>query len=379
MRFHILIVLTAFSTVAAAQNLVLNPSFELNKKIPKAYCRNAAEFADYLESWNTPNRASSDYFHRNGKNTASLDNMAGKQEPQDGDAYAGIYTSQEKGSNYREYLQVPLTEPLKKGKNYTIRFYVSLGEISSEAIDRIGVLFSKKKIQQQDYKVLEVPASAETEVGVFFDDKIRWMPIVLNYTAKGGERFLVIGNFHLPRETHFKPVEAKKKKHSQLEGSYYFIDNVCVSASETSMETCPCVLADCLSEINPSEDTNIVTVLPPGMEQSQVLATALFDTDKAILQSVAFPALDSLADFLAANPQYAITISGHTDSSGDEAHNRELSEQRANAVKDYLVSKGIAAGRITAEGFGSSVPVADNETPEGRAMNRRVEYYLLKY
>jgi OmpA-OmpF porin, OOP family len=69
---------------------------------------------------------------------------------------------------------------------------------------------------------------------------------------------------------------------------------------------------------------------------------------------------------------------GHTDSQGDDAYNQELSERRAGAVRQYLIETyGIAADRLEAEGFGESRPVADNETPEGRQQNRRVELVKL--
>ena len=68
-----------------------------------------------------------------------------------------------------------------------------------------------------------------------------------------------------------------------------------------------------------------------------------------------------------------MVVEGHTDSQGADAMNQELSQKRAESVRTYLVSRGIAADRITAQGFGPSRPIADNTSPEGRANNRRVE------
>jgi len=73
------------------------------------------------------------------------------------------------------------------------------------------------------------------------------------------------------------------------------------------------------------------------------------------------------------NPTLKLKIEGHTDNAGNDDANMKLSEDRAEAVKTYLVSKGISADRITAEGFGETMPIADNGTAAGRTKNRRVE------
>lgn len=83
--------------------------------------------------------------------------------------------------------------------------------------------------------------------------------------------------------------------------------------------------------------------------------------------------MDRLVTFMKENEGKRVTLSGHTDSIGTAAYNQKLSERRANAVKAYLVKKGVAASRITAQGFGETKPIADNKTRQGRAKNRRVE------
>ena len=72
-----------------------------------------------------------------------------------------------------------------------------------------------------------------------------------------------------------------------------------------------------------------------------------------------------------------VEVAGHTDSMGSEAYNQGLSERRAQSVQDYLVSKGVKAQRLTAKGYGESMPVASNDTDAGRAENRRVELIVL--
>jgi outer membrane protein OmpA-like peptidoglycan-associated protein len=102
-----------------------------------------------------------------------------------------------------------------------------------------------------------------------------------------------------------------------------------------------------------------------------------FDLGKDTIQARSFALLDDVARILRENPQVArVSIEGHTDASGPADLNRMLSKARAEAVRAYLVSKGVAADRLEAKGFGPDRPVADNATKEGREKNRRVEFVV---
>lgn len=101
-----------------------------------------------------------------------------------------------------------------------------------------------------------------------------------------------------------------------------------------------------------------------------------FAFDSSNLTSVAQTNLNKLAQVLADNPDTNINIYGHTDSKGADAYNLSLSQRRADAVKAYLSGKGIASARMFTKGEGESMPVASNDTDEGRAKNRRVEFAI---
>lgn len=103
-----------------------------------------------------------------------------------------------------------------------------------------------------------------------------------------------------------------------------------------------------------------------------------FDFDKAELKPESYPELERLTRFLAENPDARIEIAGHTDDRGTDAYNLELSAKRAQAVVDYLASEGIPKERLEPKGYGEEKPVASNETDEGRAQNRRVEFRFVK-
>lgn len=106
--------------------------------------------------------------------------------------------------------------------------------------------------------------------------------------------------------------------------------------------------------------------------------TILFDTGKASFQAQTMPVLQAITAILKEYPAAKFSIEGHTDNSGKADKNLALSKDRAAAVLNYLVSNGIAADRLTSAGFGSTMPIADNKTKEGKASNRRVEVKLVK-
>ena len=103
----------------------------------------------------------------------------------------------------------------------------------------------------------------------------------------------------------------------------------------------------------------------------------LFEVDSYALKPEAKEELKSMANVLQNYPDTKIKVDGHTDSTGSDSYNQSLSERRARAVSNHLRSLGISAGRITEAGFGESLPVADNNTVEGRRLNRRVEIGII--
>ena len=102
-----------------------------------------------------------------------------------------------------------------------------------------------------------------------------------------------------------------------------------------------------------------------------------FDFDKATLRPDSYIQLKDLLEYLQRHDEIKIEIAGHTDNVGTDAHNLKLSQERANTIRNYLISKGIKAIRLTAKGYGATEPVADNSTDEGRQLNRRTEVRVL--
>jgi OmpA-OmpF porin, OOP family len=109
---------------------------------------------------------------------------------------------------------------------------------------------------------------------------------------------------------------------------------------------------------------------------NQALKGVQFASGKNTILPKSFPILNSVAEILKQNPEYKLEINGHTDNLGNPVKNKTLSQGRADAVKEYLVKKGIEGYRMKATGYGDEKPIADNKTPAGRTENRRVEFVV---
>jgi outer membrane protein OmpA-like peptidoglycan-associated protein len=116
-----------------------------------------------------------------------------------------------------------------------------------------------------------------------------------------------------------------------------------------------------------------VVVQPDKLELKEKIA---FAWDSALLGDTSRPVLDEVAQALKDNPSFRVQVDGHASSEGGDAHNQVLSEERASAVVDYLVARGVAGDRLSSKGFSSSVPATTNATAAGRVTNRRVEFVV---
>jgi outer membrane protein OmpA-like peptidoglycan-associated protein len=133
----------------------------------------------------------------------------------------------------------------------------------------------------------------------------------------------------------------------------------------------------CPNEPGPREEQGC----PRVYQDVEVTSTSIrihqkifFEFDRAVIRPVSFPILDTVAQVMRDFPDITIEVQGHTDSRGNDAYNERLSGERANAVREYLVQRGISASRLTSRGYGESRPIDSNRTSSGRAANRRVEF-----
>ena len=135
-----------------------------------------------------------------------------------------------------------------------------------------------------------------------------------------------------------------------------------------------------IGEIDTYTEINNQNLYLSPIEVGQVvrLNNIFFETNKSVLKLESFPELDRTVKFLQANPKVEIEVLGHTDNVGSDEYNLNLSKARAASVRKYIQDKGIEENRVVSKGFGESQPQASNDTEEGRQINRRVEFRILK-
>lgn len=115
--------------------------------------------------------------------------------------------------------------------------------------------------------------------------------------------------------------------------------------------------------------------IKPG--DSFILENIFFDVDKWDLKPESIVELNKLLEVLQKNPAIKIELGGHTDSDGNDSHNQQLSENRAKAVVEWLIGKGVDSSRLSYKGYGETKPIAPNDTPENKAKNRRTEVTIM--
>ena len=384
--FLSLIIITSLNSFG--QNLIIDGSFEDYQDCPDDF---GAVRIGALKHWKaSPPDCTPDYFNECSKNFSPSKNPVGKLKAQNGKAYIGLIVRV--GSSpvqstdelfYREHIQARLTEPLKHRNRYIFTMYISLSEYSAYAMSKIGALFTPSPVLTND----KFQASPQIETN-FIDTKNYWVKITDTLVAEGGEAYVTLGEFSSYAKKDIRKIEEKPENQHifSYHRAYYFFDNLSLVWLDALSEP---LLADAPKPPF-KEEGKVFTGFekPWQLEPTEfgylepnkpiILKNVLFEFGKSMLLETSKYELAKLLRIMREYKDMKVMIAGHTDEIGRAEDNLKLSDARAKAVYDYLLSEGIEENRLFYTGRGSSEPLANNKTEAGRKKNRRVEFYVIE-
>lgn len=226
LKTHIafLIIMLATTNIKS-QNLVPNPYFTVYDTCPDNFSQ--IKRATY---WSSPNTGTPDYYNQ----CCTLGplyvgvpyNNGGFQEAINNDgAYAALIAIEPSSTNYREYIQAKLTNPLTINQKYFITIYVSLADNYKYATDALGIYLSKTAVSKIDYTNLGVIPQVANPIGHFLTDTLNWMKISGSFTADSAYQYITIGNFK--DDTHTDTMSVPST--ASITDSYYYVDDICIS------------------------------------------------------------------------------------------------------------------------------------------------------
>ncbi|HEX7415120.1 MAG TPA: OmpA family protein [Bacteroidia bacterium] len=332
------------------KNLVPNGSFE-NYRKKSSNLKNAIPWTPV---------SSVDYYQ------APLSNdTGGCKGARTGDCYIGLRLQKK----YKEFIEVKLSETLKRGNNYQFECYLRLAFWSNALLKSFGVYISKGGMVSVTYPEREcVVDTVNIKTGL--NGGYCWFKVKGIYKASGGEKYVTIGNFSPDLKADMlkiNPLSAGFKE------AYYFADDISLKWIKPAADEIRTVYVDSIKY----EKDSVLQVKKNVQTGEKITLKIAFQQGKSFLLAESFPELNKLTQYLFRHANLVIRIDGHSDNSGSKLKNQKLSEQRARAVFEYLITHGVQ-NKIYYQGYGSSMPVADNDTEEGRAKNRRVEFEIIK-
>jgi outer membrane protein OmpA-like peptidoglycan-associated protein len=353
-----LFVFLFFAENSFAQNLVPNGSFEEFFSCPGSY--NYGTDGKLAPGWFSANRGTPDLFNSCSKGDAGVPvNWAGQSKAYSGAGYAGIYCYTKNG--YREYVQTEFMEPLQAGGKYYIEFYYKLSSNSKYSIDRIGLyLDDSAKRRTDDFVIYSKPTYELLLASAYTRTTGIWAKCGYTHLAKGGERYLTIGNFSNNQQTRTFHITFSKAKEPLLDqAAYYLIDDVKVVRLDAPK-----------AEKKPPIIVGYPEIV---VNKTYVLKNISFEFDSYLLMGNSFEELDKWLAVIQSQPNWKIELTGHTDERGTDEYNLVLSKQRVESVATYLTKKGVETNRITTIGDGKRKPLSAGKDEAAHAVNRRVE------
>jgi outer membrane protein OmpA-like peptidoglycan-associated protein len=389
----------ALSSLCHAQNLIPNPGYE-TLFMPDGY------------QWVQPQGA---YYHYEYTDSTT------HAQAHSGSYINGICMYPNEPN---EYLHVKLLEPLSPGTAYRIAVWARLMRTKSENAHAqlfIGAYLGNKRFDTHLPGDLNVEPQFQLRLPE--GNRYNWFLLADTFIARGGEQYLTVGYFPATQRSEYETRKQEEfmarieRKYSEQqrpapsetnwlylppeEQKKYLKKNKRAPGPTTPPQAKPAATSPelptgsadlsptfrvryyfddwCLTALYPGS-TPDCAALPhkdqPAKGKTIALQNVFFATDQATILPESEVQLTALQSMLQQYPSMRIEVRGYTDSKGSPAHNLDLSRRRAQAVAQWLSDKGIDPARIKHKGFGSADPVATNETEAGRALNRRVVFYI---
>lgn len=343
MRSSALLVFLLVAFSLRAQNLIVNPGFELIDTTIEILSPNDSFQVHHIPGFYNPGFTTTDYFNSDGKHAHYGSRVFGREiKAHSGVGFGGFYTENTK---WREYIGIILTEPLVAGNNYHVEMYLATSVKCQYAMQSLQLQFFDTNYTIIITKYMNYPRVDPTfppvnitktaQVGMIDN----WVKVSADFTAVGGEKSMIIGYFDDLYRTSPLPVTPKNARNDPY--SYYFID-----------------------------DVSLVRVDGPPIPRKTISRPIIyFDVNSSRIKPEYFGPLDDVADRMKKNARMRIEVDGYTDVDASDSFNVKLSQRRAQAVADYIISKGIDPKRVSVKWFSEHVQVSDE-----KALNRRVEF-----
>lgn len=290
-------------------------------------------------------------------------------------AYEGYcYTGFRFRKKYKEFLQAKLAEPLHRGTIYEFSMHIRLAFWSNAVLKSFGAVFTKAGYKGQQDAIKSNMADTVCQKGSpgLFKG-FQWFTVKGFYKADGGEKYITIGNFAPIIKKDMVRMNAFRVGFKE---SYYFVDDIkLVKARQFEEKVDVQIVGPSYQDF--MSDSTLTVKADIKVGEKVELNNISFENGRYYLLPESNIELNKLAQYLIKNPTVQIQINGHSDNDGLKYKNQKISELRAREVFEYLIKKGVQ-NKMYFKGFGSSQPIADNKTQEGRAKNRRVEFEIIK-
>ena len=287
--------------------------------------------------------------------------------------YSGYcYTGFRFRRKYKEFLQTKLVEPLHRGTIYEFTMHIRLAFWSNAILRSFGVLFTKGGYKGQ-YDVVKSNMIDTVCVQGGLIKGYQWFTIKGYYKADGGEKYITIGNFSPKIKKDMVRIDVFRIGPKE---SYYFVDDIkLIKLPQPEDKVAVERIGPNYLELWKDSVLQVRENLEVG--EKVTLNNIFFVNGRYYLLPESNMELNKLALYLIQNPSIQIQINGHSDNAGSKHKNQKISELRAREVFEYLIKRGVQ-NKMYYKGFGSTLPIAGNDTEEGRSRNRRVEFEIIK-